>query len=1064
MLELILGGAGSGKSTRLTQAIAADVAAGKRAWLIIPEQQANLSERTMLPKLPPSAGLTFTIAGFSRLAREVATQYGAAGAPIPAGLCSLIMWQNLRDLNGLLTEYQKASPRSDGKLTELLIATVDELRAGAVTPTMLERAAEQLPEGNTLRAKLYDLALLYAAYDHGISEVLDGKSGDEIAELATLLETHDYFAGGHVYIDSFTDFTAEEYAVLRHILRQADRVTLTLCSRGESGFDPAFDFTNETLRRITRLCEREHVEVRTEVLGDNHRAATDELALLERHLWNFALKKEDVPTPDVKDSITLLRCTNIYAEAEACALHILDCVQRGTDFGDVAVIVRNPDSYRGVLDAAFERHGIPYYFSEKTALSEMPLSRLLLSALRAVSHGWQAQDILTMLRTGLCPVSTYEIDLFEQYVTTWSINGAAFAADEWIRNPDGYTDRMSERGAEILRAANHVREVVMTPLLHLYSATVKGGKLPSLCAALYDLMQAYDVAGQCAALAERELAAGYLKEAGETVRAHDVISSTLVGIGARLPELSLDTEEFSTVLHMVFDATEIASVPSLHDSVTVGSAATLRVENVSTCFVLGLCEGEFPGAIQSAGLLTDAEKQQLAALGAPLDADRDLRSSSELFYVWRAMTKPSRHLYASTVKNDMDGKENAPSVAYNRLLYLFPYLKERVREFDLSMIAPHMSAPQADECCEPDDTEAEAAPAPVGYTPLVPSPHDPSPAIMSNYFGDTLWLTQSRIQSFVQCPYGFYCRYLLSLREKTVARIDYASSGTFLHYVLEHFLRGCLDGGGTFRLPQSDAVEGVADAIVNDYLRSMSTFAPTDLRTLHTFRRLRTLTLVLLRDILNELSHSKFRPTDFELKIGARAPDAPAPYEIALADGKRILLGGTVDRVDCYEKDGKIYLRVIDYKSGAKEFSTDDVRQGLNLQLLIYLFSLCRAENTLPAGILYVATANEGGRPVPNRTGLLVDDPELLAAMNDEWNPDYLAGVKMGKSDTLSGRALTSADELAALERDVCETLRRIGEDMLHGRAARTPSEDACRFCAMRDGCPDAVKQPDKKF
>lgn len=143
MLELILGGAGSGKSTRLTQAIAADVAAGKRAWLIIPEQQANLSERTMLPKLPPSAGLTFTIAGFSRLAREVATQYGAAGAPIPAGLCSLIMWQNLRDLNGLLTEYQKASPRSDGKLTELLIATVDELRAGAVTPTMLERAAEQ---------------------------------------------------------------------------------------------------------------------------------------------------------------------------------------------------------------------------------------------------------------------------------------------------------------------------------------------------------------------------------------------------------------------------------------------------------------------------------------------------------------------------------------------------------------------------------------------------------------------------------------------------------------------------------------------------------------------------------------------------------------------------------------------------------------------------------------------------------------------------------------------------------------------------------------------------------
>lgn len=1058
MLELILGGAGSGKSTLLTERISADVKAGKRAWLIIPEQQANLSERTMLPKLPPSAGLTFTIAGFSRLAREVESRYGGVTAPIPAGLCSLIMWQNLRDLSALLTEYQKASPRSDTKLTELLIATVDELRRSAITPTMLERAAEQLPEGQTLRAKLYDLALLYATYDHSIAEALDGKSGDEVAALALLLEQHDYFAGGHVYVDSFTDFTAEEYAVLRQIIKQADRVTLTLCSRGERSMDPAFDVTTDTLRRIRRLCEQEHVDVRCELLGNNHRAATDELRLLERHLWDFALKKENLPTPDSRESITMLRCTNIYAEAEACALHILDCVQRGTHFGDIAVIVRSPDDYRGVLDAAFERYGIPYYFSEKTALSEMPLSRLLLSALRAVSHGWQSQDILTMLRTGLCPLDAYEIDLFEQYVTTWNINGSAFAAEQWMRNPDGYTDRMSARGEEILRAANHVREVVMTPLLKLYTATAKGGKLPSLCTALYDLMQAFDVAGRCAALAERELAAGYLKQAGETVRVHDVISTTLTGIGARLPHLSLDIEEFCTVLRMIFDATEIASVPSLHDSVTVGSAATLRVENVSTAFVLGLCEGEFPGTLKDTGLLSEAEKQQLAALGTPLDTDRDLRSSSELFYVWRAMTKPSHHLYASTLKCDMDGKEKSPSVAYNRLLYLFPYLKDRVREFDLSMIAPPASAPQADEQSEENDTEVDAAPMDVGYTPIPPSPHDPSPAIMSGYFGDTLWLTQSRIQSFVQCPYGFYCRYLLSLRERTVARIDYASSGTFLHYVLEHFLRGCLNKDGNFSLPQSEAVEPLADAIVNDYLRTMSAFAPTDLRTLHTFRRLRTLTLVLLRDILNELAHSKFRPTDFELKIGSRETGAPAPYEIALEDGRRILLGGTVDRVDCFEKDGKIYLRVIDYKSGAKEFSTDDVRQGLNLQLLIYLFSLCRAEDTLPAGMLYVATANEGGRPVPDRTGLLINDPELLLAMNDECNPDYLAGIKASKDGELSGRALTSTDELATLERDVCETLRRIGEDMLRGRAARKPSEDACRFCAMRDGCPDAVK------
>ena len=44
MLTIVSGGAGSGKSTLLTERITQDVANGRRAWLIIPEQQANLKK------------------------------------------------------------------------------------------------------------------------------------------------------------------------------------------------------------------------------------------------------------------------------------------------------------------------------------------------------------------------------------------------------------------------------------------------------------------------------------------------------------------------------------------------------------------------------------------------------------------------------------------------------------------------------------------------------------------------------------------------------------------------------------------------------------------------------------------------------------------------------------------------------------------------------------------------------------------------------------------------------------------------------------------------------------
>ncbi len=1069
MLHLILGGAGSGKSVGLTDMIAADIAAGRRAWLIIPEQQANLSERTLLPKLPTGAGLTFNITGFSGLCREVANRYGGAAIlPIASGIRSLLMWQNLRELNGLLQEYNTVSPRSDAHLTTLLLQTINDLRQNAITPTMLEAGAARLPDDSALRPKLYDLALLYASYDNLLTQVCDGAVGDELTRLCEVLEHHDYFTGGNVYIDSFTSFTAEEYAVLRAMLRQADNVFITLGTDSHLKHQPSQDSIEDTCRRLVLLSAREGICVKQHMLTKNRRCHSPELRLLERNLWNLSLTQDSLEIPDKQErgAITVLRCTNIYAEAEATALHILDLIHQGYRYGDIAIIVRDAATYRGILDAALERYGIPFYFSEKTALSDKPLSRLLLSALRAVAYGFQSQDVLAMLKTGLCPVSAYELDLFEQYVATWNINGSAFAAPVWTRNPDGYTEHISKRGKHILEAANHVRETIMTPLLRLHGAVSGEKTLPELCEALYDLMQSFSLSDQCARLAHDELAAGYLKQAGETVRVYDSVLQTLTQMSAHLPDAVMDAEEFTTALSMVFSQTEIASVPSLHDSVTIGSADTLRVENIAVSFLLGMNEGEFPKAISDEGLLSDADKQQLCDLGIEFDSRSELRSSNELLFVWRAMTKPSDKLFVSRVLCSTDGKEKTASVAYNRLFFLFPYLHEQVLDFDLSMIAPKKDvtpsstvSPSAESVDDESSDHEIPADEPVLYQPLAPGEHDLSPEILSRLFeGDTLRLTQSKIQNFVLCPYSFYCTQFLAPREREAARIDYADSGTFLHYLLEQFLRRCLDSDGVFHLPCEEDIEPLANRLVDTYLRGLPGVTASDLRTLHIFRKLRSLALLLLRDILYELSHSRFTPRAFELTIDGITPGSPAPYEIPLADGKKIQLGGKIDRVDIYRRGNEIYLRVIDYKSSAHEISLDDLRQGFDLQLMIYLFTLCRPEHINPAGALYVATSESGGKPTTDRAGLLINDNDILAAMNDEMKPEYLAGIKLSKKGELTGKALTSHDELTALETDIRETLRRIGQDMLCGRAPRKPSADACRYCSIKDGCPDAVR------
>ncbi len=1069
MLHFIFGGAGTGKSSRISSLIADDVAAHRRAYLIIPDQQANLSERTMLPYLPESAGLTFTIAGFGRLYDRVASQYGGVTTrPPDRALRMLLLWECMRTLSHLLEEY-KLPPNTapDGALTALMLQTLEELQSSSISSAMLEAAAERLPADSPLTHKLRDLALLYATYEARIAAVSESDGSDTVAQLARLLEEHPYFAGANVYVDSFTDFTAEEYAVLRAMLHSAENVTVALCCDGPGSRNPAFESAALTARRLTKLCREGNIPVRYTRLDQPLRTASPELRALQERMWelSYLVSEDDLPAKAERGDITLLRCTDIYAEAEAAALHVLDKLHHGTPYGRMAIIVRDAESYRGVLDAALERHGIPYYFSDKSTLAEKPLSRFLLSALRAVTYHFGAQDVLTMVKTGLLPVEDADTDLFEQYVQTWGLSGKDFLVERWTRNPDGYTERLGARGSAILDAANRVRERLITPLLHLYTALHADPSVPAACRALYDYMEEMQLAERCAHIAEAELAASYLKEAGETLRVYDAVVDTLTRLATALPDVSFTCEELCAALTMLLSESEMASVPSLHDSVTVGAADTLRVENVEVCLVLGLCEGEFPRAVSDAGLLADADKQQLAELGIELDSNRELRSSRELMYVYRAMTKPSHALIASTVQAAMDGSSRSPSIAYSRLLYLFPYLKEQIISFDLSLLR-ELSAPAT---TPPTPPAAPPPPDPDGgttdYTPLPPSPHDLTPDVARALLGDTLYLTQSRIQTFVQCPFRFYCTYLLDLRERKVARIDYADSGTFFHYLLEKVLRSCLGKDGSYTLPSPEQVEPLADAYVNEYLHALLLSCDSDAvrsaRLVHLFCRLRALALVLLRDVLGELSHSRFLPTAFELRIGGRGDHAPAPYEIMLQDGSRILLGGVVDRVDAYHRDGQVYLRVVDYKSGSKTFSLSDVRRGINLQLLIYLFALCRqgaaGQAPSPAGVMYIATKETQGVVQTDRSGLLLDDTTLLQAMNDQYDPHYLAGIRQDKSGALRGRALIGVEELQALECDIRATLRAIGNDMRAGRAAKAQDDDACRFCPLKGHCSGTV-------
>ena len=93
----------------------------------------------------------------------------------------------------------------------------------------------------------------------------------------------------------------------------------------------------------------------------------------------------------------------------------------------------------------------------------------------------------------------------------------------------------------------------------------------------------------------------------------------------------------------------------------------------------------------------------------------------------------------------------------------------------------------------------------------------------------------------------------------------------------------------------------------------------------------------MVENVAEELRQSDCVPLAFELEFSSHG-DLPV-IAISEADTELCLMG-KVDRVDGWLHDGRLYLRVVDYKTGKKSFDLSEIRHGIGIQMLLYLFTL----------------------------------------------------------------------------------------------------------------------------
>ena len=1098
MIRFIYGDFGFGKTHEIINMIKRDAELGVRSFLIVPDQQAVVSERMLLDALPAKAQLTTEVLGFSRLYNRVCREYGGLEYNyITAPAKHLIMWKNLRELAPMLEHY-KSTDTDDISLSEVMLAALGECRANAISPSKLEAVTEKLDKTSDFYHKMRDISLIYALYNSSVCEKFSD-SADDISKLSDMLGKHRFFENSNVYIDAFTSFTAAEHAVIDEIFAQAKNTTITI-SLPEPRYTSMYTQTLSDSERRLRRSADEHGGAECVTLTENRRAQSQTLAYLSKNLW----KMSDVTpfeytenTPDT--SVVLESARDPYAESEAAARWARELIKSGTRCRDIVVIARNAESYRGIIEPAFEREGVPFYFSEKSDISSKSAVKFLLSALMIKNKGWRAGDVISHVKCGFYDISADQADMLESYVTTWRIKGAAFTEDYWTMNPDGYQSVMSERGAHILTEANYAKDVLRSRLIPLFARLDAADGATEMCRAIYEYLCECGIEEKLSERAKKSASIGNAKEAQEYLSLYPLILNALSMIATVLEDTDINTAELATALRLVFDMSDIGTIPTSVDQVTVGSASTLRAGSTKCVIVLGLSDGEFPRAVTDAGILNSPEREKLAELGLRFSSDIEEKMSDELLFVKRAFALASERLILITPRAEISGRVKQPSIAYTRARALLPHIKEhKFEESDLSYLS--ISAESALRYIHenaPDEELAalRAALIDVGESEdeLLRSPEDISTDECSVSeesaklaFPDALELSQSRLEKFVNCKFSYYCSYVLDLREEKEAAFKASQMGTFIHFLLEHLIKELVCGETPLSEISEDRICELTDEVTERYIAEVCPESRRKKGSLvHLYRRLRNLALLLAKNIIEEFSHSEFRPEFFELNIKKASGGTPL-FSFTLKDGSTLTIKGVVDRVDVLRRDGNVYVRVVDYKTGSKEFSLDDLKLGLNMQMLIYLFALCSSgakkifsekagadtPAPTPAGIVYLSSNIPTleledykepdevlalARTALDRNGLLLADEDILKAMNDALSPAFLAGVKKDKKGALAGKALTTAERFEELKSEISETILAIAHEMKSGAASATPllhkRSLPCDWCEMKHIC-----------
>ncbi len=1076
--------------------------AKKRSYLIVPEQQTVLAEAEMSHYLPPSAPLYFEATNFTRLANTTFRSLGGiCGEYSTKTKKSLMMWRTLTELSPFLKMTEGRREISSGLVERAMSAISDMQMLGIDAETLAEyETRDEVASDKRLAGKLSDLSRIYSLYRSLLLEKY-ADTADDIAAMAKKLEENpDFLTDAEFFLDGFTSFTEPQYRLLSVLMKRSN-ITVYIAIPG--AMRDAFEYRElaDTEQKLKAIARRAQVDVKRFSEEINRTAKSDALLEINRLIFRNYTNIDNISLQN-DEELRIFECPTPFDMCEFVASDIRRRVTEGAKYSDFAIVARDIKRYNGLLDTALARAGVSAYASKKSDAESFEAIKLIYTAYAIVRSNFAREDVMTYAKCALSGLSREQIYELEMYVDTWQISGSRFT-DElvWNMNPRGYSTRREDSDSELLLRINETRHKLIDPLRAFAENVRRADSVRAHAEVLVKFLTDIELESGLAAKAESLLGFGEHAYAEDNSRLWQIICQsldTLVEVSADMPA---DAESFLGQLKIVFSTVEIGSIPSFSDTVTLGGADMLRLYGKKHVYLIGTNAGEFPAAATDGAYFSERDKILLSSLGMPIKPEMETRNSNELYYFSRAFGYAEESVTLLYSARDTSFKTATRADVVDKIIALTGGTLKVEKTATLSASDRLWSASSALEdtggmsVWERDAVKSalirsgHAREVEISERDITNSSLALGQDICDRERSKSLRLSQSRLDSFLRCPLSHFCKYTVKLSEGSRAEFDAASIGSFIHSILENFFATVRERELDISSLTSEDKRAITESAAKRYVEGLDTelsLGPAHVRV--KINRLCRAAMPIVDSLCDEFAKSKFIPTYFEMSLSSKDGRGPGAVRLKSEGQGDIEIYGIVDRVDTYKRGDDVYVRVVDYKTGAKEFSPSDIEEGKNLQMFLYLDAIVNSKNPdfirnigaeggelVAAGVIYHKSSladvrvdtpdDEAARRAvmekQEREGMVLSDAEVISAMGLEYTPLY----SKRKPNEISDKKREFMFDKEGWQ-DIIDTVHastlHLADGIRSGDASANPYTDergttACEYCEYKPICRKAV-------